>query len=94
MKKRITSDIVETILQRGGKFLKEDDDRNSNNNKNDDGNTSNRGWIEVDIETAKLKVSHVFRNIRLQEKRKEEKKKKSQTKKERKERIPERKKVM
>ncbi|CAB9521386.1 Transfer protein [Seminavis robusta] len=49
-KKRITSDIVAKIHQTGGRFLKDDRDA---------------GWIEVDDETARLKVSHVFRNMRL-----------------------------
>lgn len=47
-KKRLTKSIVQQVQQSGGRFLRE---------------TAN-GWASVDDETARLKVSHVFRNAR------------------------------
>lgn len=49
-KKTITSQVVSLVHQSGGRFLKD---------------KSGAGWIEVDDEAARLKVSHIFRNLRL-----------------------------
>jgi hypothetical protein len=52
-KKIITSEIVGNIRNSGGRFLKR---------ANDD-NHSDVDWVEVDFETARLKVSHSFRTM-------------------------------
>ena len=49
-KQQMTLKIVELVHRTGGRFLK-------------DG--LNSGWVEVDDEVARQKVSHVFRNLRL-----------------------------
>jgi hypothetical protein len=41
--------IVEKIHERGGRFLKQE----------------GAGWVEIDDETARTKVSHTFRNHRI-----------------------------
>jgi hypothetical protein len=62
-KTRITKTIVEHIHSSSGRFLKRGpsttDGENSDNN-----NTADRGWIEVDTETAYDKITHAFRNRR------------------------------
>ena len=52
-KKQLTSEVVELVKQAGGRFLKDD---------------NHAGWEQVDDETARLKVSHVFRNLRTKAK--------------------------
>jgi hypothetical protein len=48
-KTQIAKYIVETIQELGGRFLKQDE----------------AGWIEIDDEAARTKVSHTFRNHRI-----------------------------
>ena len=51
-KKRMTLEVLEIVKQSGGRFLKDE---------------SELGWIEVDNETARLKVSSTFRSARKPE---------------------------
>ena len=46
-KTKVTREILTTVKESSGRFLKESDS----------------GWVEVDTEVARLKVSHAFRDI-------------------------------
>lgn len=48
-KTKLSKLIVQTMKNEGGRFLKQDD----------------MGWIEIDDEVARYKVSHTFRNHRI-----------------------------
>ena len=48
MKHQITKEVVDVVQRAGGRFLKDD----------------GAGWIVVETETARLKVSHSFRSAR------------------------------
>jgi hypothetical protein len=48
-KTQIAKTIVDKILEQGGRFLKQED----------------AGWVEIDDEAARTKISHTFRNHRI-----------------------------
>ena len=51
----LTNSIVFDIKAKGGRFIKQVDTKGCNGI-----------WVEVDDETARGKVSHTFRNIKMQ----------------------------